>query len=147
MQILLDHSTETIKTFTDLSTKGCMCVYTHHVVGLFEHQLLKISSYKAQIIHWPSRNTCLIWKMCCPVKFAHSLPKKCRNISNWELCVICQINTPDILFCATEKGRDTLFSAGKVLERIFIVDTEASLLVLLHSGTSLTNRCQFLLLV
>ena len=49
--------------------------------------------------------------MCCPVKFAHSLPKNCRNTSNWELCVICQINTPDFLSCTTEKGRDTLFSA------------------------------------
>jgi hypothetical protein len=36
---------------------------------------------------------------------------------------------------------------GKVLERVFTVDTEASLLVLLHSGTSLTNRCKFILLV
>jgi hypothetical protein len=33
------------------------------------------------------------------------------NTSNWELCVICQINTPDSLSCATEKGRDTLFDA------------------------------------
>ena len=49
--------------------------------------------------------------MCSPVKFAHSLPKKCRNTSNWELCVICQINTNDSLSCATEKGRDTLFDA------------------------------------
>ena len=49
--------------------------------------------------------------MCSPVKFAHSMPKKCRNTSNWELCVICQINTPDSLSCATEKGRDTLFDA------------------------------------
>ena len=49
--------------------------------------------------------------MCSPVKFDHSLPKKCRNTSNWELCVICQINTPDSLSCATEKGRDTLFDA------------------------------------
>ena len=49
--------------------------------------------------------------MYSPVKFAHSLPKKCRNTSNWELCVICQINTPDSLSCATEKGRDTLFDA------------------------------------
>jgi hypothetical protein len=47
--------------------------------------------------------------MRSPVKFAHSLPKKCRNTSNWELCVICQINAPDSLSCATEKGRDTLF--------------------------------------
>jgi hypothetical protein len=39
------------------------------------------------------------------------MPKKCRNTSNWELCVICQINTPDSLSCATEKGRDTLFDA------------------------------------
>ena len=49
--------------------------------------------------------------MCSPVKIAHSLPKKCRNTSNWELCVICQINTSDSLSCATEKGRDTLFDA------------------------------------
>ena len=47
--------------------------------------------------------------MCSPVKFAHSLPKKCRNTNNWELCVICQINTNDSLSCTTEKGRDTLF--------------------------------------
>ena len=47
--------------------------------------------------------------MCSPVKFAHSLPKNCRNTSNWELCVI--INTPDSLSYATEKGRDTLFDA------------------------------------
>jgi hypothetical protein len=26
--------------------------------------------------------------------------------------VICQINTPDSLSCATEKGRDTLFDAS-----------------------------------
>ena len=39
------------------------------------------------------------------------MPKKCRKTSNWELCVICQINTPDSLSCATEKGRDTLFDA------------------------------------
>jgi hypothetical protein len=72
------------------------------------------------------------------------------------------------LSCATEKGRDTLFDAINKrqddvyrplydefnslslvplnLERVFIVDTEASLLVLLHSATSLTNRCKFLLL-
>jgi hypothetical protein len=31
-------------------------------------------------------------------------------------------------------------------QRVFIVHTEASLLVLLHSVTSLTNRCKFLLL-
>ena len=49
--------------------------------------------------------------MCSPVKFAHSMGKQCRNTSNWELCVICQINTPDILSCTTEKGRDTLFDA------------------------------------
>jgi hypothetical protein len=49
--------------------------------------------------------------MCSPVKFAHSLPKKCRSTSNWELCVICQINTIDILSSATEKGRDALFYA------------------------------------
>ena len=49
--------------------------------------------------------------MYTPVKFAHSLPKKCRNTSNWELCVICQINTADSLSCATENGRDTLFDA------------------------------------
>ena len=42
-----------------------------------------------------------------------TLPKKNRNTnaSNWELCVICQINTPDSLSCATEKGRDTMFDA------------------------------------
>ena len=28
-----------------------------------------------------------------------------------ELCVICQINTPDSFSCATEKARDTLFDA------------------------------------
>ena len=39
------------------------------------------------------------------------MPKKCPNTSNWELCVICQINTPDSLSSATEKGRDTLFDA------------------------------------
>ena len=49
--------------------------------------------------------------MCSLVKFANSLPNKCRNTCNWELCVICQINTPDSLSCATEKGRDTLFDA------------------------------------
>ena len=49
--------------------------------------------------------------MCSPVKFAHSMSKKCRNTSKWELCVICQINTLDSLSCATEKGRDTLFDA------------------------------------
>jgi hypothetical protein len=49
--------------------------------------------------------------MYSPVKFAHSLPNKFRNTSNWELCVICQINTPDSLYCATEKGRYTLFDA------------------------------------
>jgi hypothetical protein len=38
-------------------------------------------------------------------------------------------------------------SCYKVLERVFIVDTEASLIVLLNSGTSLTNRCKFILLV
>jgi hypothetical protein len=49
--------------------------------------------------------------MYSPAKFAHTLPKKCRNRSIWELCVICQINTPDSLSCATEKGRDTLVDA------------------------------------
>ena len=49
--------------------------------------------------------------MCSPVKFVHSLPKKILNTSNWELCVICQINTPDSLSCATETGGDTLFDA------------------------------------
>jgi hypothetical protein len=37
------------------------------------------------------------------------------------------------------------FICGKGLERVFIVDTEASVLVLLHSGTSLTNRCKCML--
>jgi hypothetical protein len=58
--------------------------------------------------------------MCSPVKFAHSLPKKCRNTSNWELCVICQINTPDSLSCATENGRDTLFDDNSYTKTIKI---------------------------
>ena len=122
MQILLDHSTETIKTFTDLSTKGCMCVYTHHVVGLFEHQLLKISSYKAQILHWPSRNTCLIRKMCSPVKFVHSLPKKCRNTnaSNRELCVICQITHPTV-YPALQRREEILCLMRSTSDKMMLI--------------------------
>jgi hypothetical protein len=44
-----------------------------------------------------------------------------------------------IAFCL-QKIQESKFSCGKVLELLFIVDTEASLLVLLHSWTSLTNR-------
>jgi hypothetical protein len=34
-------------------------------------------------------------EMCSPVKFAHSLSKKSRTVSSWELCIICQISCDD----------------------------------------------------
>ena len=49
--------------------------------------------------------------MCSPVKFAHSLSKKSRTVSSWELCIICQISCDDTLSKASEKGKCTLFKA------------------------------------
>ena len=43
-------------------------------------------------------------EMCSPVKFAHSLSKKSRTVSNWELCIICQISRDDTLSKASERG-------------------------------------------
>ena len=59
-----------------------------------------------------------------PVKFAHSVPKKSRLKSNWELCVICQISTNENLSNATEKGKTTLLDAidvkrGIVYRRLY----------------------------
>ena len=50
-------------------------------------------------------------EMCSPVKFAHSLSKKSRTVSSWELCIICQISCDDTLSKASEKGKCTLFKA------------------------------------
>jgi hypothetical protein len=46
-----------------------------------------------------------------PVKFAHSLLKKSRTVSSWELCIICQISCDHTLSKASEKGKCTLFKA------------------------------------
>jgi hypothetical protein len=53
----------------------------------------------------------LLLDMCSPVKFAHSLSKKSRTVSSWELCIICQISCDDTLSKAREKGKCTLFKA------------------------------------
>ena len=53
-----------------------------------------------------------------PVKFAHSVPKRSRLKSNWELCVICQISTNENLSNATEKGKTTLLDAIDVRQGI-----------------------------
>jgi hypothetical protein len=50
-------------------------------------------------------------EMCSPVKFAHSLSKKSRTVSSWELCIICQISCDDTPSKASEKGKCTLFKA------------------------------------
>ena len=50
-------------------------------------------------------------EMCSPVKFAHSLSKKSRTVSSWELRIICQISCDDTLSKASEKGKCTLFKA------------------------------------
>jgi hypothetical protein len=50
-------------------------------------------------------------EMCSPVTFAHSLSKKSRTVSRWELCIICQISCDDTLSKASEKGKCTLFKA------------------------------------
>ena len=50
-------------------------------------------------------------EMCSLVKFAHSLSKKSRTVSSWELCIICQISCDDTLSKASEKGKCTLFKA------------------------------------
>jgi hypothetical protein len=39
------------------------------------------------------------------------LSKKSRTVSNWELCIICQISCNDTLSNASEKGKCTLFKA------------------------------------
>ena len=49
--------------------------------------------------------------MYSPVTFAHSLSKKSRTVSSWELCIICQISCDDTLSKASEKGKCTLFKA------------------------------------
>ena len=44
-------------------------------------------------------------EMCSPVKFAHSLSKKSRTVSSWELCIIYQISCDDTLSKASEKEK------------------------------------------
>jgi hypothetical protein len=57
-------------------------------------------------------------EMCSPVKFVHSLSKKTRAVSSWELCIICQISCDDTLSKAAKRGNVPylkLLAWGKVM--------------------------------
>jgi hypothetical protein len=58
-----------------------------------------------------NNDLCMFLEMCSLVKFVHSLSKKSRTVSSWELCIICQISCDDTLSKASEKGKCTLFKA------------------------------------